>query len=221
MGDRRRRQWLPLSSEIPFDRTSAHLLDKFGPAGLAVWFCYLTACKRAPTQGTFRYTSESEAWQLLGIDPTTVAFTLGEFFKTTGSLKKTRKTTRGRVTNIECRVWGEWQNKRPRDIAESQTPRSEQQNTGHNTNRKQAPDSDNDNERDKDANGQTVGSLKQWRTAVVGRGLGDMSRQQEAQAIVTVQAAGATIPSVEAGEWDNVITALVNKTGKGVPDHGS
>ena len=108
MSDGRRRRWIPLSVEFPFDKTGTHLQDEYGPAGLGMWVALLTAAKRAPIQGQFSYTTEAEAWQQLGIvDP---PCTFDEFVSFTGRIKKTRKRRRGRITDVQITGWEQWNN---------------------------------------------------------------------------------------------------------------
>jgi hypothetical protein len=127
--DGRRRRWIPLSVEFPFDKTGTRLQEEFGPAGLAVWVALLTAAKRAHVQGQFSYTTETEAWFNLGIiDP---PFPLSDFLKVTGQLKKTRKRRRGRITDIQITAWEEWndtQNTRP---GREEKPRLDPETTSH------------------------------------------------------------------------------------------
>lgn len=110
--DRRRRQWIPLSAAFPFDTTGTRILDEFGNEGLTLWVAFLTACKRAPIQGRISYGSEAEGWSQLGIDPVE-GLDLDTFWTFTGRIKKTRRTRRGRITNVVCTVWEEW-NDEPR-----------------------------------------------------------------------------------------------------------
>lgn len=128
MADGRRRRWIPLSVEFPFDKTGTHLQEEFGPAGLAVWVAMLTAAKRAPIQGTFSYTTESEAWEKLGIlEP---PFGFDEFVKFTGRIKKTRKRRRGRITDVQITAWEQWNNTEKSEITRARNARSKRENTG-------------------------------------------------------------------------------------------
>lgn len=103
--DRRRRQYVPLVTTFAHGRTAERLIAKFGRDGLLVWVCYLAACKRAPEQGVFEYVSEGEGWGLLGLRGHEPAFTLADFFRTTGQLHKTSRRARGQLTTIACTVW--------------------------------------------------------------------------------------------------------------------
>jgi hypothetical protein len=106
--DRRRRQYVPLVSTFAHGRTAERLLAKFGRDGLLVWVCFIAACKRAPEQGVFEYTSEGDAWATLGLHGYEPEFTLKTFFTYTGRLKKTSRTYTGRVTYVVCTRWEEY-----------------------------------------------------------------------------------------------------------------
>lgn len=127
--DGRRRRWIPLSVEFPFDKTGTRLQEEFGPAGLAVWVALLTAAKRAHVQGQFSYTTEEEAWRNLGISG--VEFSFDEFLRVSGQLKNTRKRRRGRITDVQITAWEEWndtQNTRP---GREEKPRLSHESTSH------------------------------------------------------------------------------------------
>lgn len=122
MVDGRRRRWIPLSIEFPFDKTGTRLQEEFGAAGLGVWAAMLTAAKRAHIQGTFTFTTEEEAWINLGI--TTPPFPLEDFLRVTGQLKKTRKRHRGRITDVQITAWGQWNDTIKSDVRREQNARS-------------------------------------------------------------------------------------------------
>ncbi|HUP15244.1 MAG TPA: hypothetical protein VM848_04255 [Acidimicrobiia bacterium] len=125
--DGRRRQWVPISAWFPLDKTGTALQKAFGPSALAVWVAYLAACKRNHIQGRISYGSEVEAWSLLGIlDPDRLGFTLKQFFDVTGRLKKTKRTARGRVTDVVCTVWEQWNDVKPREHGQTQKATSGQ-----------------------------------------------------------------------------------------------
>lgn len=125
--DKRRRRWIPLSVEFPFDKTGTRLQEEFGPAGIGVWVALLTAAKRAHVQGQFSFTTEAEAWANLGIvDP---PFSFDEFVKVTGQLKKTRKRRRGRITDIQITAWEEWNHTEKSEVTRQRNARSKQENT--------------------------------------------------------------------------------------------
>ena len=109
MSDARRRRWIRISVDFAVGRTGQALVEKFGAAGLGVWIAYLVACKTSPVQGTFTYFSEVDGWTQLGLYRNRPKFTLEDFFTFTGRLKQTRRTRRGRETNVKCTQWGRWQ----------------------------------------------------------------------------------------------------------------
>jgi len=107
--DRRRRRWIKLSADFPFDSTSTRIGDKFGPVGVLLWAAYLTACKRGGIEGRITYASEEDGWLLLGVEPQ--EWTLAQFFAFTGRLKQTRKLrerSARRTTTIICSAWDDW-----------------------------------------------------------------------------------------------------------------
>jgi hypothetical protein len=135
--DGRRSRYVPLSVDFASGNTGTKLLGKFGHGGLLTWIAYLAACKRSTREGTFRYGSEDDGWRQLGLDyPEPPGFTLAAFFAYTGQLKQTRRTRVGRLTDVTCRRWGEWNNtwrtqqkhENRRDEG-SQNPRTEGENT--------------------------------------------------------------------------------------------
>lgn len=103
--DGRRRQWVPLVTDFPFDSLSVALQSKFGAGGLGLWASLLTAAKRAFVQGVIEYGSDDEFFRLVGIDPTDLGFTLDEFLKVTGDHKQTRRRHRGRIKQIVLTHW--------------------------------------------------------------------------------------------------------------------
>lgn len=127
MVDGRRRRWIPLSVEFPFDKTGTRLQEEFGAAGLGVWVAMLTAAKRAHVQGVFSYTTEEEAWANLGI--TTPPFALDDFLRVTGHMKKTRKRRRGRITDVFITAWEDWNNTEKSEVTRQQNSRSRGRNT--------------------------------------------------------------------------------------------
>lgn len=95
------------------------LHNQFGPYGPLVWIALILAGKRELPQGTFSYASEDEAWaKLIGHDLERPDWTINDFFRYTGRLKKTRDTntrrTRARrpaFRTIEIVEFYEWQRK--------------------------------------------------------------------------------------------------------------
>jgi hypothetical protein len=104
--DGRRRRWLALEVEFPFDSLGTELQQVLGPAALGVWAALMTACKRNGVQGQISYTSESEVWTVLGItEPDRLGFTFDDFLAVTGRMKQTRKRPRGRVMDVIATHW--------------------------------------------------------------------------------------------------------------------
>lgn len=126
--DRRRRQYVPISSRIAFTRTGTALLDRWDMEGLCAWMLFLAACKRELVQGELVYTSDEEAWTKIGAEPK--AFTLDEFFSFTGRLKQTRRTRHGRITYAICTRWKEWNNTVTTELKREQKSRSRGENAG-------------------------------------------------------------------------------------------
>jgi hypothetical protein len=139
--DGRRRSWFACSVDILHSATGTKLQDELGPAAVACWIGLLAAAKRSPNEGRLSFSSEAEAWQLIGITrPEDLGFTFEDLLKTLGTQKQTRKTRRGRVTNVVVTHWEDWQTSRsgPRNTREMRT-KSE---------RVVAPDKDIDIDRD-------------------------------------------------------------------------
>lgn len=121
--DNRRRRYVPLDVMVAFEDFGTKLLDRWGMEGLCAWMLFLAACKREMNQGTFTYSSEEEGWAKLGAKAS--GFTLDDFFKWTGTQKKTSKKRSGRVRYISCSVWEKWNTMH----VSQQNPRSQPQNT--------------------------------------------------------------------------------------------
>lgn len=121
--DNRRRQYVPLYVMVAFGKFGSKLIEKWGIEGIGTWMLFLAACKREPVQGTLTYTSDDEAWTKLGARA--AGFTLDEFWRVTGHLKKTSRRRSGRISYVTCTVWEDWNTAR----GGSQNPRSDQQNT--------------------------------------------------------------------------------------------
>jgi hypothetical protein len=90
-------------------KTCARLLDKFGHAGPLVYLLVLAEAKKNTPAGTFTYESEEAGWRYLGLLEHPPDFTLEAFFAVTGQLKQTRRTRRGRITDVKWTAWGRWQ----------------------------------------------------------------------------------------------------------------
>jgi hypothetical protein len=110
--DGRRRPWFAVSVDVLHSRTGTKL-QQLGPGAVEAWIGLLAAAKRSPIEGRVSYASESEAWATIGITkPETLSFTLEDLLKTLGTQKQTRRTRRGRITNIEITQWERWQKSR-------------------------------------------------------------------------------------------------------------
>lgn len=110
--DARRRPWFAFDALYPHGETAQKIADEFGRDGLLVWACFLAACKRGATQGTFTYVTDESGWAELGLpDPANRPdFSLDDFWSFTGRIKQTKKTRSGRVKNVTATRWGRWQN---------------------------------------------------------------------------------------------------------------
>lgn len=88
--------------------TYHRLYDKFGYAGLVAWVNFLLACKQNDPEGQIEYLNEADGWHKLSLGPPlTPEFTLAEFFRVTGRLKKTHKRRVGQRTHVVCTRWSE------------------------------------------------------------------------------------------------------------------
>jgi hypothetical protein len=125
--DRRRRQVVPISSQVAFTKTGTKLLNRWGPEGLLTWILFLAACDRELVRGEFVYTSDDEAWGKLGARAS--AFELDEFFTYMGHLKQTKRTRSGRITYVSCRRWKDWQDVLDREAARQQKASKREENT--------------------------------------------------------------------------------------------
>ena len=107
--DKRRAQYVPMDTGIAFGKTAARLNKKFGRDGLLTWMLFLAACKRSREQGVFIYTSESEGWQLIGLDyPHTPTFSLDAFFVFSGRGGGTRLVRHGSCRSVSVVNWKSW-----------------------------------------------------------------------------------------------------------------
>lgn len=125
----RRRQYVPLYVHFASGRTGTRIQKEFGLAGLAVWVCYLAACKRNSPQGQITYNSEPDGWSQLSLYGAQPDFTLKEFFDLTGRLKKTSRRTSGHLTDVICTVWGEWEQNVQREVDAARKRRKRAGNT--------------------------------------------------------------------------------------------
>lgn len=100
--------YVPLSVRFATGKTGTAIQRRYGLEGLAVWAAFLAACKLNRPEGEITYASEPEGWGLLGLTGHEPEFTLDEFFRFTGQLKKTRRTRSGHVSYVVCTPWGRW-----------------------------------------------------------------------------------------------------------------
>jgi len=128
--DQRRRRYVPVDIHIAFGPFGTKLLDRFGMEGLCAWMLLLAAAKREPVQGTFTYTSESEAWVKLGAQPS--SFDWETFLTFCGRNKQTRKRRSGRVTHVEMTGWQQWNDEHARELANAQKSRKRREKTPDN-----------------------------------------------------------------------------------------
>lgn len=130
MTDGRRARYVPVKVTFAVEGTGPKLLRRFGVAGLATWVCVLAAAKRGRVEGTFSYVSEDGGWGELGLGfPNTPGFTLDEFFRYTGQLKKTRKRRDGEVKHIEITGWEHWNDTKRREADAVRKARKRAENT--------------------------------------------------------------------------------------------
>jgi hypothetical protein len=120
--DGRRRHWLAISVDLMHSTTGTKL-QELGPGAVEAWIGMLAAAKRAPIEGRFSFVNESEAWEKMGVThPERLSYTLEDLLNTLGRQKQTKKTRRGRVTNVEITQWEHWQKSRSDGINPTQKP---------------------------------------------------------------------------------------------------
>ena len=148
--DGRRRQWVPIASDLAWTRTSRLLADKFGPEGPLVWVLVLLAAKRSLNQGQFQLLSEADGWAQLGWDEMGLerpSFTLKEFFQYTGQSRRTRRTGRHQVS---ISSWTAWNQEVIRDQTAEQKRRKRAQKTPDIRTNLSATDSDLDSDSERE-----------------------------------------------------------------------
>lgn len=139
------RRWLALDADMFGKPFTLDLHHQFGWAGIGVWVAFLCACKRSRTPGRLTYFNEADAQAQLGIlgwelvDNEGKAWDLADFWLFTGRKKQTRRTRRGRETNVIATHWAHWQQDaaRAREAERKGTSRAGKGRTG----RGQKPDS--------------------------------------------------------------------------------
>lgn len=127
--DRRARQFVPLYVHFAESKLGVALKQEFGAEGLAVWMCLLAAAKRNLPQGTFRYSSESDAWAQLGLLDAQPSFTFEEFLTVTGRMKQTSRTRSGHLSNVTCTQWQHWNDEYGRQKDRERKSRKRAENT--------------------------------------------------------------------------------------------
>jgi hypothetical protein len=109
------RQWLVFDADFFTNPFTDALLRRFGATGAVVWVAFLCACKRSFTPGEIHFASDAEALWLMRLSDVPLAdhsgreWTLDEFWRFTGRMKQTRRTSRGRVTYVRSTHWERWQ----------------------------------------------------------------------------------------------------------------
>jgi len=108
-------RWLALDADLMGKPFTLDLYDRFGWAGVGVWVAFLCACKRSRTPGSIRFLSEADARAQLGIlgldlvDNEGAGWSLDDFWTHSGRKKQTKRTLRGRETNVKATHWQRWQ----------------------------------------------------------------------------------------------------------------
>lgn len=170
MTDRRRSRWVAFDVHFYDNDLGVGIRERFGPVGLVLFSAFLCACKRSSSPGHFRYSSTADALNTLGLpglrlgDENGAEFTLDEFWTYLGQRKMTRRTRRGRITDVVATRWERWQNDFGRQTEAEDKRRSRARNTptvpGQSTD--DAPtdqdlDPDNDKDPDQDPREAPVG----------------------------------------------------------------
>lgn len=109
------RRWLAIDADMFGKPFTLDLHHQFGPVGVAVWVAFLCGCKRNRIPGRVSFISEADARAQLGIhdwdlvDNEGKPWALEDFWLYTGRKKQTRRTRRGRETNVIATHWERWQ----------------------------------------------------------------------------------------------------------------
>lgn len=148
------RQWLVFDADFFDNNFTIALLERFGPAGVALFMAFLCGCKRNHIQGRISYRNEWEALEKLGIavvqlaDNDGLPFTLDEFWEFTGKYKQTRRTRQGHTWNVFATGWEDWQQSKNRLVTAERKRRSRAEKSHASMGRD--IDSDIDSENDSD-----------------------------------------------------------------------
>lgn len=167
--DKRRSRWIAFDVYFFDDDLGIAIRDRFGPVGLTLFMAFLCACKRNSIQGRFRYTSDVEALMVLGLPGLELvneqgeAFTLDDFWTLLGQRKQTRRTRRGRITDVVSTRWERWQKGYGTKAGDEQTSRSDPENTEQIDDESEAitaldPDPDIDPDKDTDIDSPSAAS---------------------------------------------------------------
>lgn len=128
-GDQRRRQYVPLSVHFAHGETGRRILAEWGPTGLLTWVSLLAAAKRSPEQGVFEWSSEPEAWYLLGLAAHAPEWTFEAFVKWLGRYKLANTTRSGEVRKTSITAWKAWNKQIGRDLDAARKRRKRAENT--------------------------------------------------------------------------------------------
>lgn len=143
-------RYVPLLLRWPGGDTYRRLYKDFDYAGPLLWTNYLVACKLNDPEGQLEYVEEADGWHKLAMGGALQpGFTLADFFRVTGRLRKTVRRRVGDRTVIVCTRWSDhntaWQSQK-RDERRS---RKEQENGR--TSDGQSADNDRPNTREAEA----------------------------------------------------------------------
>jgi hypothetical protein len=148
MSDKRRRRWVAHDVYFLDGPLGIALYDRFGAPGVALWYAFIAAAKKHHIEGRITYASDAEALTLLGlpglelVDHHGHPFTLDDFWRLLGDHKVTRRTSRGRATQVVCTRWAEWQDPKA-TRSQGRRPRRSEPET-KDTTRQDAPEREPD-----------------------------------------------------------------------------
>jgi hypothetical protein len=134
MNDARRRRWVAHDVHFYDAPLGGAILERFGTAGIAVWFGFIAACKKNHIEGEVSFASDQEALNVFGlpgvrlVDNEGRPWSMRDFFRLTGRHKVTRTRRRGHVTHIACTRWAQWQHARNTRPPDGQNRRSDPKN---------------------------------------------------------------------------------------------
>lgn len=111
-------RWLAFDADFAFNPHTKRIVDQFGVGGVVLWVAFLCACKRSPTPGRIRYSSDADLFSKLGVAdmPEVVSVDLDAFWTLNGHRKQTRRTSHGGWTHVESTQWEDWQKNVRTDI---------------------------------------------------------------------------------------------------------